>query len=319
LEPGELLTEHGEFIPMTKVLFINHRIKLCGVQQFYKRVFDLVKESAAVEYIYLEAESIQEYISAINYHKPDYVVYNWHRGTMPWLSEEDIVQRPEYKHYFMFHEEFVRKNYDKYLFFGDYDFSGGTIFGDKKVLLPRPILVYDGDYPVNKVVTIGSFGFGFWQKGFHKLTKLVNDSFAEAHIKLLMPYSHFGDPLKKQNADVEAACRSSITNKGITLSINHDFISETGVLSFLAGNDINVFMYDENGEGISSVIDYALSVKRPIAISDSKMFRHIANDDILLSKRSIMDILNNGVSPLESYYDKWSVTNFKTSFDKEFV
>lgn len=304
---------------MNKVLFVNHREKSCGVQQFGKRVYDIVNKSEAVKYLYLESETVESYRSAVEYYKPDYIVYNWHRGTMPWLLETDIIQHPECKHYFIYHEEFTRQTYDKYLFFGDYDFSGGAIFGDKKVLLPRPLLRYNGDYPVNDVVTIGSFGFGFWQKGYHKLTELVNNTFAKANLRFLMPYSHFADPLKKQTSDVDATCRKLITNEGINLQIYHDFMSEDGVLNFLASNDINVFMYDENGEGISSVIDYALSVKRPIAISDSRMFRHITNDDILLSKKSIADIITGGTAPLETYYNDWDVDKFKTAFDKEFI
>jgi hypothetical protein len=55
-------------------------------------------------------------------------------------------------------------------------------------------------------------------------------------------------------------------------------------------------MYDKmTGRGISSVIDYALSVKRPLGISDSYMFRHIYSDEICLYKNDVKTSMNNSL------------------------
>jgi hypothetical protein len=106
------------------------------------------------------------------------------------------------------------------------------------------------------------------------------------------------------------------TKKGVTLNITRNFLDDDGVLQFLANNDINVFMYSENGNGISSAIDYALSVKRPIAITRCNMFRHILKNDIVLSgKNSVVDILNRGTKPLNEFYDKWSTQKFIDEMD----
>ena len=304
---------------MNKVLVINHRQTHCGVHSFGKRIYDLIKNSEDVQYVYSEMESVGEYLEAVNLHKPNYIVYNWHVTPMPWLTEGLIIFHQDIKHYFIFHEEFTRDNYDKYLFFGDYDFTGGEKFGEKKVLLPRPLLDYGGIYPENKILTVGSFGFGFWQKGYHTLTELVNKTFPEAVLRYHMPYSYFGDSLHEQTNAVEKACIDANTNYNIKLDISHQFLEDKGVLEFLAGNDINVFLYGENGEGISSVIDFALSVKRPIAVSSSRMFRHVLKDEIDINKNSIQEILNKGTKPLEPYYDKWSINKFKEEFDKEFA
>ncbi len=48
-----------------------------------------------------------------------------------------------------------------------------------------------------------------------------------------------------------------------------------------------------NGRGLSSVIDYAISVKKPIGISNSNMFRHIYSDEICLYKNSIQYCIDN--------------------------
>lgn len=305
---------------MKKVLIVNHRIQNCGVQQFGKRIYHLVRDSKNINFLYSEVENIIEYKKSLDFYNPDIVVYNWHRGTMPWLSEGVIRGYQDFQHYFIFHDEFTRKTYDKYLFFGDYDFTRGEKFGDKKVLLPRPLMEYSGKYTKNKILTIGSFGFGFWQKGFHTLTKLVTESFNKAILNLHMPYSYFaGHEYMAETDKIKIECKRLVENTGITLNITENFLDENEVLGFLAGNDINMFLYGENGEGISSVIDYALSVKRPIAISNSQMFRHISNDSILLNKTSIRDIVKNGTRPLEPYYEKWSIDNFRKEFDKVFL
>jgi hypothetical protein len=300
---------------MKKVLVINHYQKACGVQSFGLRVWNLVKDSKSVDYYYREVEDVKTFYRYATEIAPDVILFNWHRGTMPWLTEE-IVSSLGSKSYFMFHDEVTRKHYDKYLFFGDYDFTKGEKFGDKKILLPRPLLKYDGGYKENDALTIGSFGFGFWNKGYHTLTNLINTEFPWSVVNFHMPYSYFGDPQKKQTKQVEAECRKLATK--IELHITHDLLDDNGVLEFLAGNDINIFLYEENGEGISSVLDYALSVKRPIAISDSRMFRHISNNDILISKNSIESILAKGTKPLEKYYTMWNIENFKEEMDNIF-
>jgi hypothetical protein len=79
------------------------------------------------------------------------------------------------------------------------------------------------------------------------------------------------------------------------------------LLDFLASNTINIFMYDGMpGRGCSSVIDYALSVNRPIGISNSHMFRHIYSDEICLYKRSIADIIEKGNEYLDRFRQLWS-------------
>lgn len=295
---------------MKPVLFLSHPEHSCGVWQFGRRVFELASKSEKVEFIYREMLTKADYLKIVSQYNPDYIIYNWHRGTMPVLTESLVQEKKNCKHYFIFHDEFTRQNYDKYLFFGDYDFSGGAKFGEKKVLLPRPLMEYTGDYRKNEVVNIGSFGFGFWNKGYHTLTKLVNDTFDKAVLNFHIPHSAFGDPLDTQTNKVINECKRLNTNPNVKLNITRDFLSTEEVLTFLAGNDINVFMYGENGEGISSVIDYALSVKRPIAISNSRMFRHITNDKIPLEKNSIQDILVRGIEPLVPYYEKWKPDNF---------
>jgi hypothetical protein len=103
------------------------------------------------------------------------------------------------------------------------------------------------------------------------------------------------------------------------LVITTDFISDDDLLDFLAGNDLNIFFYQKYHEynGISSSVDYALSVKRPIAICKSNMFSHIWNTkpSICVEEMALTDIINVGITPLEQYYNSWSHDKFIEVFE----
>jgi len=303
---------------MKPILYVNHVGTACGVYQFGKRVYELL-ENSSHDFIYVEVDSLEKYNSIVDKLDIDYIVYNWHRGTMPWLTEDIINKDKKHKHYFLFHEEFIFNSYDKYLFFGDYDINNKLVSKEKSILLPRPLLQYNGEYKQNSKLTIGTFGFAFWNKGIHILTKLVNDTMNNVELRFHLPKAEFSDPTDEQSLAVIKQCKRYLTNKSISLNISREFLSEDKILEFLAGNDINVFMYEENGEGISSVIDYALSVKRPIAVRYCQMFRHILKNDVVITDtNSILDIYNRGISPLDEFYTKWNISNFIKEMDKVF-
>ena len=67
-----------------------------------------------------------------------------------------------------------------------------------------------------------------------------------------------------------------------------------------------------HGRGISSTIDYAISVNVPIGISDSYMFRNIYSDSICLYKNSIADCLKTNICSI--YLDKYSNINILNKF-----
>lgn len=302
---------------MNTVLILNHKIRNCGVYQSGRRIYDLVADSTKVNFVYREVESLIEFNIAIDKLKADSILYNWHQGTMQWLTET-LVKNSSNKSYFYFHTQPISKNIGTYLFFGDYALDKNILPKERMILMPRPLLSYTGEYRNNSIINIGSFGFAFFQKGFHTLVKLVNSTFDTAVINLHIPQSHFGDPFGKQLKEVVTECKKLNTNPNVQLNITHNFRDDNDILEFLANNDINVFMYTDNGEGLSGVPDYALSVKRPIAVSDCTMFRHFAKDEIRIDKHSIQDILNQGTKPLEEYYKKWSIENFRNKMEEVF-
>lgn len=301
-----------------KVLFLNHTQPVCGVYQFGKRVYELAKNSKHVDYVYRELESSEEYARYLSEEKPDIVLYNWYPVTMGWLSEDMVVRNRDVKHFFLFHDGHVRQNFDKYIFSGA-EGKDVNLPKEKTVILPRPLFEYNENYPNNDVITIGSFGFGGWQKGFTDLVDLVNSNFDKAIINIQMPFAYFGDRYGVETKKIAQECRKRNTNSDISLNIDHTFLSNDDTLKFLAKNDINVFLYQSSNQGLSSVIDYALSVKRPIAISNDSMFKHIYKPEIDVNNFSILEIKNKGIFDIEEFYSKWNPSKFSEAMDNIYV
>ena len=304
-----------------KVLLLNHKHVQCGVYQFGKRVYSLASRSRNVDYFYRDVKNSEEYYSAINKIQPDFIIYNWHWDRMGWLTGNDITERKHIKHMFIYHDTPIFPIYDKYLFFGKY--IGDDVFKKagqaspiKRVVLPRPLYDYDGEYPVNSVPTIGSFGFAFNHKRFPELVRLVNKCYSNAVINLHMTNPYFGDTKGNSLGSIVRQCRKSNVNRGVKLNIETDFMDDDSLLTFLAKNDINIFYYNSIPiPGFSSSPDYALSVHRPIGITNNPMFSHISSNDILLEKHSIQELINNGTAPLEYFYKQWSTENFVKELD----
>jgi hypothetical protein len=298
-----------------KVLFVNHRQERCGVYQFGKRIYELSKNSKKVQYTYIEVESEREFASHLSHVNPDVILYNWYPVTMGWLSEQWVASAKGAKHYFIFHDGNVRQNFDKYLFSGaegkDINFPK-----EKTAILPRPLFTYNGEYPNNSVLTVGSFGFGGWHKGFVRLVNMINIVFNEAVINIQMPFAYYGDRDGTETRKIAAECHKYNTNPGVTLNINHEFLSNEDTLEFLSKNDINVFLYSSENQGLSSVIDYALSVKRPITITNDSMFKHIYKKQIDVDETPLIEIVRNGINPLKEFYNKWNPENFSIEMDK---
>lgn len=302
---------------MKTVLIINHDRVECGTYQFCKRIYNIVCNETI---IYMDAKNREDYLAALKYTNPDYVIYNYHWDRMPWLKEADILENTKVKHYFLFHDGSIFPHYDKYIFSGEMPNYPTPIPLDKSILLPRPLIDYKGSYPFNDVPTIGSFGFATDHKRFPELVSLVNRTFDKAHIRLHITSPYFGVTEGYNLPKIVNRCKVNNINPNIKLTITSNFVDDQELLTFLAGNDINVLYYEYlNNPGISSAIDYALSVRRPFAVTKNNLFRHVANDYTLLEKNSIRDIMDRGLAPFEEFYIKWNPDKFRQQFDELFT
>jgi hypothetical protein len=306
---------------MKTVLILNHKKVKCGTYQICKRVFNNSVKSKLISFLYDEVDNLSEYKQALVKHHPDYIIYNWHWDRMPWLKDGHIENNKLIKHYFIYHDGSMMKAYDKYLFFGVLDPNMTDVPDDKRILLPRPLLKYNGEYPSNDIVNIGSFGFAFNHKNFDWVAPYIGNQFKHAVVNLHFTNPYFGDTPDNKIADIIGRCYLSNTNPNIKLNITTNFMDDNDLLKFLAGNDLNLFMYNpaQQNPGISSAIDYALSVRRPIAISHNMMFRHIMSDEILIEKNFLKDIISRGIMPLEKFYSLWSIDNFTSEMERLFL
>ncbi len=310
------------------ILFLNHKIKECGVYQYGYRLYDILYRSSKHTYVYEEIDCIDEYNNMICKWTPSIIIYNYHASTMPWLSRDIIgFQKHIHKHIGISHES-DDTMFDIVLCI---DPEQKEMAG--KYNIPRPIYENIEDIVYNTMVStantefiyynegldipiFGSFGFGFLNKGFDKIIKLVNDQYERAIIKLVMPRAHF-DPHSDYNTQmVNSACTSIGVHSGIKVMISNEFFTNEELLVFLSKNTANIFLYDTMfGRGISSTIDYALSVKKPIIISDSYMFRHIYNDDICAYKLGLRDCIEHSRKRIPEWLDKYSNKNLINKID----
>ncbi|MEJ7587332.1 MAG: hypothetical protein WKI04_07190 [Ferruginibacter sp.] len=69
----------------TKVLFISHPKKQCGVFEFGKNIYRAIADSEKYEFIWIECSSLIQLRQSISLHNPAAIIYNYHPATMPWL------------------------------------------------------------------------------------------------------------------------------------------------------------------------------------------------------------------------------------------
>jgi len=312
---------------MTKtILFINHKEPRCGIYQAGLGISKILKKSDKYKLEYVEVENLDQFENYFNSINPDAILYNYHPAPMPWVNL-DIIKRYENlaKSVVIQHEGFHNPDNTTFQY---YIFANAAMEllpeWNNVFVVGRPLKKYEGDYPTNSVPVIGSFGFGFLNKRYELIARTVNSEFDTAIINLQIPYAKYGDNdgiAARQSVEL---CQREITKPGIELKVSHTFLSEQDLLKFLASNNINVFLYDDMpGRGSASTIDWALSVKRPIAVSKTYMFKHLVTEpSIYIEDNSLKTILDNGTKPLEKFYKMWSerenIKHYDRIFDRIF-
>ena len=296
-----------------EILFLNSKIKNCGVYQYGLRLFDILKDTK--NYSYYEIDSLDEYNNIISDYK--IIIYNYHLSTMPWLNintiQKNIINISiSHESDFSFFDMNLDINPD------GINPLPRPIFEDVDKILSDYVLSSETikdfiNYSEKDIPIFGSFGFGFENKGFDKIILNVNEQYDEAIIKFVIPDAFFNPNIQYT---VNNICKNLNIKQGIKIMFIHEFFTTNDLLYFLRSNTMNIFMYDEmRGRGISSTIDYALSVKKPLGISNSYMFRHIYSDQICLYKTSIKECINNSVNYCSQFLDKYSHKNIIETFE----
>lgn len=320
------------------ILFVTHKKSQCGVYEFGENIFNAIKSSQRYNFVKAECGSLNELNKHITKEHPHAIIYNYMPATMPWIASskfriiknniadipvvqigiihsivQDIADSArQCQKYIRSYPELANRLFDFY------------IAPDPTLLLKnplvfkhgRPIQKYTNNYTIPDKITIGSFGFA--KSGYEDLIRLVQNQFDEAEIRINIPFSSFEDLAGTRAKAIANNCREIIRKPGIKLSISHDYLDNDGLLDFLAQNTINIFLREGEGRGISSVIDYALSVNRPIAITNNNMFKHIINTkpSINVAENSLNEIIKNGTAPLMKYMSEWSYENLCWEYER---
>ena len=309
------------------VLFVNHKIKKCGVYQYGVRLFTILKESEKINWVFKEMDCYDEYINEIHNTAYDLIFYNYHPQIMQWLNPFNIQKRV--KNIGLQHDLDENDIFDTTLRLdctlderpNRYNIQR-PIFENVDKLLENytpfseefaEFLNYGKD---TKIPIFGSFGFGFKRKNFDQIVKYVCDNCDEAIIKFVMPCAD----TVQFDAYIIDECVSEMKKPGINLLITHEFVDEIDIVKFLQTTTMNIFMYETYlSAGVSSVIDYALSVKTPIAITNSSWFRHIYSEEIDVCVNNLNHILKHSSSVCDKYREKYSNKNLIDTVDKHVI
>lgn len=296
------------------IFVVNHSVENCGVYQYGKRVGKILEKSKNNNFIYLELDSEKDFCDKVEYYNPEVIIYNYLSGTMPWMNEciandlrnKNIIQM------LLVHNVNYSKFFDYYLHQDPYYEGDNNNFS-----ICRPLFDYSPKSIIHDTDTlkIGSFGFGFRVKYFDEICRIVNEQLYDrkVQLRLHLTHSHFCENANDIDA-IKYECFNRITSPNIKLSFTSEFLTDEEMLDFLYENDLNIFFYQDypTYNGISSTIDYALSVRKPIAICKSRMFSHIIDvkPSICVEDNYLIDIINNGFSPLEEKYKNWTNDRF---------
>jgi hypothetical protein len=297
-----------------KVLFINHKLKRCGVYQYGVRVYNILKKSQNVEWVFREVDCYEEYLDELINDSYDAVFYNYHPDIMKWLNRENIPKC--IKNIGLQHDLVENDFFDITL-----RLDPTLVERENRFNIPRPLFENIHKTYTSKsenfsdflkygkesgLPIFGSFGFGFKRKNFDKIVKYVCKNYDEAIIKFVMPSAET-QPFEECVID---DCYNELTKPGVKLFIYRDFVDEPDIIGFLDSTTVNIFMYESYlSAGVSSVIDYALSVKTPIAITNSSWFRHIYCEDIDIEIKDIDYIIKHSPKVCDKYRELFSNKN----------
>ncbi|MFH0948122.1 MAG: class I SAM-dependent methyltransferase, partial [Elusimicrobiota bacterium] len=330
-----------------KILFVSHKKAQCGVYEFGKDITDVLQHSKRYQFIRFECSSLGELKTAIAENTPAAIIYNYVSSVLPWVATQispklyrnniASIQIPQIG---IIHEITQRvantaTNYKKRLLLGGASHLNNSLFDyyitpDPTLLLGNPLVYktgrlipsYQNNFPLPPKPVIGSFGFGTPKKGFEKIVQLVQQEFDEAVIRFNIPAADFGDDKEGIKArSIAEKCKSLITKPGVQLIATHDYMDNKVMLDFLAKNTINIFLYEHDEtsvKGLSSAVDNAIAVQRPVAVSDSITFRHVFDVDpsICVTKNNLKSIIQNGFAPLKKHYNEWNSENIIWDYER---
>jgi hypothetical protein len=303
----------------------------CGIGIQGKLTSDILISGDSTKYTFLREflDNNSSLEKAILKHSPAVIVYNYHPNTMGWV--QDSVIRNKYrhiKHVMIVHclEQTDIDNFNPNNFHGfNYIISdNSTLRGDNKHVfivsrsLPRSPQNMNKDR-VDIIPKIGFQGFGFSHKGIDRIAHQIQQEFDEAIFRLHIPFSLYGDKYGVEARKRIDEVKAILTKPGIKLEVSHKFLSNEEIIQWLNENTVNCYFNNYSTEnGIASSPDYAIAARRPIAVNNSRMLRHLHNltPPIEIEKTSLRQIIHNGLAPLKPIYDRYKQENVVRDYER---
>jgi len=299
-------------------LFYNTEKANCSVYESGLMAYNALRLSSHYTLDYMTVPTPLNMIT--NY---DFIVFNWHQITMKHVTEEmikDLRQRLGNIPIFTVvvecgpedHLPLTPRWFDGYLVLDPTFKDSGGIFS-----MPRPLDEYEisPTSARSSIPTIGSFGFATRGKRFDLIIEQVNKEFDYADIRLNFPsnpYVYQGAELKMENN------LRDLAKPGIELYITHDYLDKQALIGWLAHNDLNVFLYYRNMNGLAAVVDQAVSAHKPLLVSEDCTFRHVHKYMDPWPYMSFKDALEVGSKAVEFMYEDWHPKNFVSKFERIF-
>ena len=303
---------------------ITTKDKIGGIFSFGKNICDLVSgKSTKYSYTMYETSSAEETKNIITSSSPSVLIFNYHPALFPWISKETLTALvPIGVKTLGFYHEITHKIAETLTGSSPFDYwiaADPTLDTNNPCLfkIGRPVPEYENKASLPLAITIGTFGLGLSNKGFKRLALLVQDQFDSAIIKMHIPFGSRDPDGKNYVSNTINEVKEALKKPTIKLELSHDFMSQTDLLDFLAGNTLNAFLYDDMPRGIASTTDYALAVERPIAITKTYMFRHLigATPSICVEDNSLPTIIKNGFGPLVQFKQKWTAEALAAQYE----
>lgn len=323
-----------------RILMISKKDTHCGVADYGRRVYDIL--ASELNILLREVKDVIGYAEEVSKIRPDIILYNYHHATLSFINDTLISPLRNIKHAAIFHEGPLNFTPDKVLTteirplfegveFAEYplpkvgDFAFDERGNKSKIkqvdfegwnpnLGDVYVAVCETGYFANlHTPVIGSFGFGFPDKDFTRVCREVMNQYDKAIVRLLIPFAYYGDRDGALAKDQARRCAELLKGTNIRLDVLHEYLPPLSLLHWLNQNDLNLFLYKQsNGRGIASATDYALSVNKPIGVSNSEMFRHLPKEiciDNTPLKELTVDMLkytkmNNSNENLIAYYKR---------------
>lgn len=301
-----------------KGVFYNSKKALCSIWESGKMCYDALSASTQYTLDYSEEHTLD-----MSY---DFAIFNQHLTVNNWMGE-NIIRLYNKPTFCIVTEvsfssdpiQFSPKYFTHYIVLDPSITETNNIhaFG-------RPIEEYllttdpeDINYTVPNVF---SFGFATHGKEWHKIVELVQNDYDNANIHFNIPHATYVPNSMHYDIidSIKNECSNIITKPGIKLTITHDNLSKSEIITICSKQTINCFYYNRQhifSSGLSAVTDQAISSGRPLLVTSDRTFRHIHKYINYFPNISIKRAIEETQSGVLQMKEDWSCHNFLLKFE----